>query len=286
MYYILDQNIMRKAQLANALNDPNAFFVVPDTSLVEMVKNAQWEATMKGSFALLTPAVNRCFVSMSVPEAIRHERATRVPVDSRTLLLDEETKILHELILALSSGSSKLDDVRRRITGFRTDLLAEEVDANADKVQLVNLVKLAAKASGPRLAADLRRNNISREAKLGLILDKAARFFTENESFTASEAQTMIDSQSLVLRFYYLRLLSALWWLTYGGWEHVKPAAALNDRLDQEYILIGSFFDQVFTLDQKASGADKDLRTLLDRSIAPTLTAAYKVYTEQAPPVS
>jgi hypothetical protein len=279
MFYVLDQSVMRHAMLTTLVQDPATSFVIPDTSLVEMVKSDKWEATMKGSLAILVPAVSRSFVALSVPEALRSERTTRTPVDRPKLLFEEGTKELRELIGAIPTGGAALDDARRRIEALREPLLKEEANAADDKARLEKLVCAVTRNGGPRLVSDLRSQRIGREAQLGLILEIAAALLPGGEPFDPAEAQLMVQSQSFILRYYYLRLRHALWWIARGGLATAKPQTVLNHRLDQEYILIGSFFDKTLTRDSDAADADRDLRALLDASQAAAFAKAYAQYT-------
>jgi hypothetical protein len=88
----------------------------------------------------------------------------------------------------------------------------------------------------------------------------------------------MVQSDSLILRFYYLRVRSALRWIACGGLATAKPQTVLNERLDQEYILIGSYFDRTLTRDRDAEDTDRDLRGLLDSGQAGILAKAYAQY--------
>jgi hypothetical protein len=278
MFYLLDQNVMRHETLAALVQDAAASFVIPDTSLVEMVKSDKWEATMRGSFAILLPAVSRCFVTLSVPEALRFELGTGAPVDRDRLLFDEGTNELRNLIQALPTSGAALDDARHRINGLREPLLNAEVDAAGDKARLEQLVAMVAKNGGPKLVADLRSGRISREAQLGLLLEATPHILAAGQSCDAAETNLMVQSGSLLLRFYYLRVRSALRWTACGGLATAKPQTVLNERLDQEYILIGSYFDRTLTRDRDAEDTDHDLRGLLDSGQAGVFAKAYAQY--------
>jgi hypothetical protein len=148
----------------------------------------------------------------------------------------------------------------------------------ARKASLEQLVGILTSACGPKMVSDLRSQRMGRGAQLGLILAQAPKLFISNEPFRIGEAQMMVHSGSLLIRFYYLRLRHALWWLARGGLATAKPSTVLNHRFDQEYILIGSFFDETFTRDNDASEADMDLRALLDASQAGGFLQAYAEY--------
>jgi hypothetical protein len=267
MFYVLDQNVMRKPSLAHVIqSQPDSSFIVPDTAFVEMVKSERWEQTMRQSFAVLAPAVDRTFVSLAVSEAIRLERANWKPVDRASLLPKEFATCIRELIPALTSagGSPALDDIRARINVLRLDLLAKEADPVAEKKGVVRLVALLEAACGPAMAKDMRSRRMSREAQLGLIQSKAEKMLIRDVGVPPHEAEVFRRANPLHLRHIYLRLRHAMWWAECGGLGTAKPTTVLNHRLDQEYIVIGSFYDAILTEDQEAAKADQDLRLLLD----------------------
>jgi hypothetical protein len=267
LYYVLDQSVMRKPILKNLVQSGHAVsFIVPDTALVEMVKDERWEDTMRGSFAALVSVLDRTFVSLSVGEAIRIELATLKPVDRASLLPQEFATCVRQLIRALTSAdaSNALDEIRARITAFRSELLAKEVNAVAEKNSVEQLVARLEAACGQRTAKDMRAGRMSREAQLGLIREQANVMLIRDFGIEPENASAFGRSKPLVLRYTYLRLWHVMWWAKHRGLQAASPPKVLNHRLDQEYVLIGSFFDAILTLDSVAKEADEDLRRLLN----------------------
>lgn len=56
----------------------------------------------------------------------------------------------------------------------------------------------------------------------------------------------------------------ALQWLGDGGLENACPKRLLNDMLDQDYVLLGTFFDGVISLESDVRSAGEDLRLMLN----------------------
>jgi hypothetical protein len=288
MFYVLDQNVMRSPVLANLVRSrPDASFIVPDTAFVEMVKSERWEDTMRGSFAALTTAVNRTFASLSVSEATRRELATLRPVDQTVLLPDEFTDLIRELISALArvDGSPALDSIRRRIDALRSELLAEEVDFVAEKKKVEHLVSLLRKACRPEMEKDLRSGRMGRNARLGLMQLKGDEMLIRNFGIDPDKAEAFRRSKPLLLRNVYLRLWYAMWWARQGGLTTAKPTKVLNQRLDEGYVLIGSFYDETLTEDNQAKEADADLRLLLDDARREELRDGLYIYLPAESPV-
>jgi len=267
VFYVLDQNVMRSAALADRVRtERNAVFVVPDTAFVEMVKSDRWEDTMRGSLAALVPVPGRTFVSMAISEVMRVERAELKSINRAALFPAEFTELIRELLPALAAdrSSSAMDTIRARINGFRADLLVKEVDPIREKEGTERLVALLEAACGPAMAKDLRSGRMDRRAQLGLIQLKAPEIFARALNLDGDQADRFRRSKPLLLRYIYLELRHAMHWVKSGGLKTAQAKKVLNDRLDQEYVLIASYCDAILTDDGNASEADEDLRMLLD----------------------
>jgi hypothetical protein len=165
MFYVLDQGMMRSPQLIALIkNDPKASFVIPDTSLVEMVKSAEWETTMRRSLAALLPALSQTYWSMSIGEAIRIERTSRRPVTRGMLLAEDGTRWLREIIKAVAGTSGK-SDISSRIEGMRASLVAEELDAAREKQTIQGIVNALFRDGGPGMVTNLRNGRMHHAAE-------------------------------------------------------------------------------------------------------------------------
>jgi hypothetical protein len=278
MFYVLDQGMMRSPQLIALIQcDAGARFVIPDMSLVEMLKSAEWETTMRRSLASFVPALSRIYSSVCVGEAIRIERTSRRPVTRDMLLMEDGTRWLRVIVKALSGTSGK-SDITSWIEDLRPSLVREELDAAMEKQTIQRIVNALMRDGGARMVADLRNGRMDHAAQLGAILNEAPRLLKKFEPVSPFEARGLIASQSLLLRYYYVKLHHALWWVRRSGLQTADPKTVLNHRLDQEYILIGSFFDATLSKDRTMKELDSDLRALLNRSRAREFQRAYSRY--------
>jgi hypothetical protein len=267
LFYVLDQNVMRSAALAERVRtECDAAFVVPDTAFVEMVKSDRWEHTMRGSLAALVSVPDKTFVSLSTSEVMRVERAALQSINRAALFPAEFTALIRELIPALTAdcASSAMDSIRTHINGFRADLLIKEVDPIREKEGIERLVALLEAACGPAMTKDLRSGRMGPKAQLGLIQLKAPEIFAQAINLDGGQADPFRRSKPLLLRHIYLQLRHAMQWVKSGGLKNAKPNKVLNHRLDQEYVLIASYCDAFLTDDRNALEADEDLRMLID----------------------
>jgi hypothetical protein len=253
--YVLDQNVMRSEALAALVRTEfDAAFVVPDTAFVEMVKSDHWEDTMRGSLAALVSVPDRTFVSIAVSEAIRIEREELKSIDRGNLFPSEFTDFIHEMLSALAAerSSSAMGGIRTKITRFRADLLVKEVDPVYEKKVIERFAALLELACGPTMAKDMRNGRMEREAQLGLLQLKAPEIFAKALNVDGDQAESFRRSKPLLLRYIYLQLRHAMHWVKSGGLKTAKAKKVLNNRLDQEYVLIASFCDAILTEDRNA----------------------------------
>ena len=89
------------------------------------------------------------------------------------------------------------------------------------------------------------------------------------------EMAEFVASKPLLLRHHILRVRQAVRWVVDHGFESADPDRLLNDRLDHEYVVLGTYFDGVLTRDKGARMADRDLRILLDDVASTALRQAY-----------
>jgi hypothetical protein len=251
--------------------------VVLKGEVFEMLKSAEWKTTMRRSLAALVPALSRIYCSLSVGEAIRIERTSRRPVTRNMLLMNGGTRDLRAIVRALSGASGK-SDVTSRIEALRPSLVHEGLDAAREKQTLQRIVNALMRDCGDRVVADLRNGRMDHAAQLGVILNQAPRLLKKFEPLSPFEARVLIASQSLLFRYYCLRLHHALWWVGRGGLQMANPQIVLNHRLDQEYVLIASFFDATLSRDCTMRELDVDLRALLNLSRAREFQRAYSRY--------
>jgi hypothetical protein len=274
LIYLLDMNVLRSDALEQRIRtEPDALFVLPDTAFVEMLKHdKKWEATMHGSLARLVPIVDRTFVAMSVSEALRFELVGS-PAD-RDSLLALDQRPMREMICAIADRDDRrAAEIRGQIQELRPRLMAEQINADAEKRKVMGLVQTLAKALKPSEADDLRAGRMERSAILALILRRCERMRK-----CCGVPEALVSAVPMAVRIILLEFWNMLEWTRLGGLDGANPSKNLNDRFDREYVVVGSFFDAMLTQDTKARNADNDLRRMLDGSRRDEIFAAYREY--------
>lgn len=274
--YVIDQNVMRKKELVTLIEDqPKSKFVIPDTGLLEMVKSDQWEETFRLSFAALVPVVTRCFMSMSVQEACELEAAKRVSAEGY-LLPDDFTKLLRGAIVDSQSGSGPtLSMLRDRMTEARKELQANELNAPANREVLLSVMnEMRSKLTKDEIKSTRQDGMGGRLARLQHARSIGDAFYVAH--MRKIEVPDLVSrrlwkKKSMTRRWCYMLAHHALQWLGDGGVENAPDKVIVNDVLDQDYVLLGSFFDDVLSFETDVRNASQDLNLMLE--LPPTVNS-------------
>lgn len=278
-FYVVDQNAMRRMKLTDFMaNHPNAMFIIPDTGLLEMVKSENWEETFRRSFEEFVPVVTRCFMSISVQEARDIEFKRRVSAEGRLLPVDF-TKLLRGAIVESQSGNgSTISRLRDEMAKTQQDLQSHELNAQANRMELQRLVSdlrsmlskdeiKACRQEG--MAGRLTRNSIAWS-----VGDAAYVAYMRKMETPTSVSRRLWKTKSMTRRWCYLQIHHALQWLGDGGLDTATDKVIVNDILDQDYVLMGSFFDGVLSNETDVQHASDDLHVML--ALPPSVNAPIK----------
>jgi hypothetical protein len=266
--YVIDQNVMQRSALADFIvNNPNTKFVIPDTGLVEMVKGDRWEDTFRNNFQIFVPVVSRCFMAISIQEARDLEFKKRVSAEG-SLLPRNFTKLLRGAIVECQSGSGPtMCQLRNQMSEIQQDLQRNDLNADANRSELFRLVnELRCKLTKDEIKACRQGGMPGRLARIGIahsLGDAVYVAHTKNIGLPDIVSRRLWKTKSITRRWCYLMVHHALQWLGDGGLDTATDKAVLNDILDQDYVLLGSFFDGVLSHEADVTRAVQDLHVLL-----------------------
>ena len=266
--YVVDQGWMRSPDLSSIIaSEPQSRFVIPDVAMVEMSKSGNWEGTMRPSLKNLYPAVSRTFMSLSVGEGLQIELKQRRSIE-RDLLPRDFTDFLRGLIseLAENREGPTFKRMRADFNAVLADLLKNDLLESDAKPRLTGLVQPWISGLKPETLSILRRQPEDRRFRQCLAQSNAAIFsqkIAKENGMSDEEADAYLSSQPLLLRYVYAFTRHALRWAIHSGWSNVEAGKAMNHFLDQDYVLIGSFFDELLTKDGEARQAYEDLKIML-----------------------
>lgn len=267
MLYVIDQNYFRSAELQELIqNEPQSKIVIPDVALVEMCKSEQWESTMTRSLKGLSAFRGRVFHAMSVGDGLNAELTSGKSIE-QNLLPREYRDFLRETILNVEHGSGRaLENLRNKMVSAQSKISDEELNHERNQEGLKRRIGIVENALAGERLKDLRAGRISPADKLSYIRTIAFDLcltFLINHGYSKNKATIFLKKQPLILRFYYISVRHAVDWAASGGIDSLPAHKATNDLLDQEYVLIASFFDGLLTREPRVQDADADLRKLL-----------------------
>lgn len=266
--YVVDQGWMRGPELAQLIQDePQSRFVVPDVAMVEMSKSGYWEGTMRASLANFYPAVERTFMSLSVGEALRTELQTHQSIEPQ-LLPDEFTQLLRSLIRELAENrvGPSMQQLQDKFLDVFADLKANDLLECDVKPRLAGLVQPWLRGIKESVVSLLRRTPRDDRFWRSLIQANAYVFGKKvamEAGMNGETAEAFLGARPAVLRYLYVFTRHSLWWAVKHGWDTVASAKAQNHFLDQDYVLIGTFFDELLTKDGDAREAYEDSKIIL-----------------------
>ena len=250
-YILLDQGAFRGETLRELIaHDANVCFVIPDVAFSEMAIKADPINSISRSLVALRPAIDRTFVSLSCGE-IKALQQRGSAVALHEILSGPGTKIARVLIEGETCPD--YDRVVDRILETAPNH-KKLFDGRQDKAVMMDHVAIFTRNLGANGAKALRAGRISEIEKLGMILLVMTKMATSTGPFESD-----IDMRHLVVR-----LARILMWVERQGLDNMKPDKIMNDFIDMDFVVAGSFFDETMTHDKTLAALDRVLRDAMD----------------------
>jgi hypothetical protein len=269
MIYVLDQNYLRSDELKDVIaSQPSAKFVLPDVALLEMCKGENWRETMRGSLATVAKVPGRVMQSVSIGEALNYELHNLKSKEGRLLpkKLTNFVRLIMRDVAANNDTGPGVSLVAAEITRVQEEIRNEELDHGRNQASLKTRTKIIESALKPTHLKQLKNGHVTEEVRLALIHSVAhdlIQTFLEEKGYIKNRVRAFLKQKPLILRYYLLSVRHAFEWATKGGIDSFPAEKVTNDILDQDYVVIASFFDGILSKEQRVNDADADLRQLL-----------------------
>jgi hypothetical protein len=268
MLYVLDQNYLRAEELRNLITiEPQSKFIIPDIALLEMCKGNQWKETILRSLAILSVCPGRVFHSCSIGEGLNYELRHGESIEGK--LLPRDFRDFTRAILAnvaVGGAGDAIDMIRAKILDAQRDIQLAELNHLNNQRSLLRRVEIIESVLAGEPLRLLRSGKASREDRLALIrnvsLDLCSTFL-QNHGLSRNRIRMLLKQKPLVLRFFYVNVRHCVDWTAKGGVLTMAPERISNDILDQDYVLVGSFFDRLLSKETRVQEADADLREIM-----------------------
>ncbi len=268
MIYVLDQSYLRVDELSQLIAaEPSAKFVIPNIAWTEMCQSQQWEATMLGSLKILSCIPGRVFQSLSIEEGLRYEAEHGESVKCHLLprdLCNFTRGILRHI--AQKDNEEALKILRKKILDVQPEM-QQTFNHPRNKESLLKRTDIIKSALSDRQRlGEWRSENTSQEVRQQLIrqtsIDICSQYL-KRQGFSTNRIHSFLKQQPLTLRYFYIHARHAANWVHKQGLSDMSAKKFSNDLRDQDYVLIGSFFDALLSKDKKVKKAEADLRAFL-----------------------
>lgn len=267
--FALDQNFFRSGELESLIAaDPTAKFVVLDIALLEMAKGDEWMKIMRRSLEILSKRPGRILASISLGEALRYELETldRAPLN---MICKESTRYVRALATELAANDPAAPTIRQfraRLPAVQNDLSHDELDHSKNLKRLQDMtakVKAFLKPAGMKVVKQPDFPTIERLALVYFIASILAKDELVARGHLPVRVKRFLKGNPLYFRYYLTLVRHGLEWAIKGGIENYTPQKATNDTFDQEYVVAGSFFDDLLSCEKRVIVANQELRFML-----------------------
>jgi hypothetical protein len=270
MFFVVDQNILRKPELKGYLESgPRSRCVLIDTAFLEMTQSETWEDTLRSSLNQLAHLPERVFAAYSVSHALAHEMRTLQSVDGHMLWRDA-TLSVREVLTWVRTGRESATILRMRESPAHTDpkLRDDHFHNSKNKQTIESQVELVRGQLSEEFQKALRKSVTSNEDRLDVVhqLAKSIAYgVLEEQGVSWNRAHTFLRKRPLFYRYLIVHVWNSLYWLQKGGLEGFKDAT--NELHDHHYAITASFFNGLLSRDAKVKRSHDVLKDLVRREV-------------------
>ena len=246
---------------------PTAQFVIPDVAFIEMCKGDKWQEVMRMSLRTLSKCPGRVYHSLGVGEALKKELSTKRSIDGD--LLPSQFRVFVRSILvdvAKEASDGGVSLLSRRMAEVQREIKENELNHASNQESLKTRTKIIKDTLGPEVLK-LLKNGLSDDSERLAFIRRVAtdllRTHLRNDGWSDNAINNFIKSKPLTLRFFILSVRHAIEWARKNGLDSMAAEKITNDMLDQEYVLIASFFDGILSKETEVNRAHSDLTVIL-----------------------
>jgi hypothetical protein len=218
-------------------------------------------------------------MARSVSEALRNEMNHGRAITREEWFSSEYQAQLDYLFDAVAVGGAVYDRAIAAIRDLLPDVRAEQSTAAKSKEQSEFIVNELRRNLDEVDLSALRAERMPADAKLGLTNHVAYSAYAVE--YAATEKVPPFWPDSAAARYFILKVLRGVWWAQKGGLDSAKEHLLHNDGYDDEYILVGSFFDGTLSNERRVMDASVDLMRIIALDSSNALTLAFNNYKEK-----
>lgn len=262
----IDQGGFRSAELQVLVATPDVRFVVTDAALMEMCKRIEtWERSVEMKFEYLANVPDRVVFVPGNGENMTGERAARRPHTLGSLIDHETTIWLRALLSEIAAGRKGPAFQKMTDHIHEANQLAQEhhFDHEDNRRRMLGLIEtfLGKQGYTEEFRQRLRAKLVGESEYVASVSNAAAMVLHGVSTPWPPELMhKLLDARSYSMRWLWLRVEAVTHWLAEGGSDHAKATSLTNDEIDSQYVIVGSYCDELLTKDNRARQKDARLR--------------------------
>lgn len=278
--WVIDRNLIRRTEFKRYKENPDNRFILIDTFFIEAIKHPdRWVETLRLDLEALMPVRARTRMARSISEVLRIEMTQRKAVTRDEWFSPELQTLLDRLFCAVSRRGDDYNRMVQQIQDILPDVRAEQSTAQRSKEWYKSIVGELRRNLDDNDLSALRSGRIPKDAELGLVvLITQSAYAAENEA-KGKLPPTWINSAAG--RFMLLMVWRCVWWVKKNGLDNAKCQLLHNDDYDNEYIVVGSYFNGTLTNEKRVKEANEDLMRIISPASGTDLVTAYQNYKTQ-----
>jgi len=242
-------------------------FVVTDAALMEMCKsNTEWEQTLRRSLKHLSSVPSRAHVVLSNGECMTAELSNGMPLTLEAMMSDEKTTWLRNLLVEVAEDRTgpAFELMNANILEANQSAQQQHLNHEANRETLVGLIETFRHTYSAEFLQRLRANGVSEEELVAIVSHAVTEVVNDaSMSWPNGTTAALVEARSYTMRWLWLRVEAVTTWLAKGGIENARPDRLTNHEIDNHYVAVASYCDQLLTEDRRAIEKDQRLRTAL-----------------------
>lgn len=268
-YIVIDQNCFRDEALTLKIKEESKIFgwqiLLPDVSMMEMLKGQQWETSMRRSLAYLASSPELVSLALSLGDLMRAERASGEPIGD--LVDGLTTPIFRQLLREIDSGidGAIFAKVRAGIVDAQSLASQQSLRHTDNKAMLVSLIDAWRKELSGDEVRKLKatpQNQVNLWASVQMA--NTCVIGLKNGGYPDKAAQVLSVEPSVSGCWVSCLSALALNWLVFGGIDSLPPEKATNDLVDLDYILLGVLSCELYSKENRVRDLYQNMGYVMD----------------------
>lgn len=269
MDFALDTNFLRKPNLAHALSCAGSSdrFIIPDTTVLETMKNDRWESTARASFKIIAGYRGRIFSATEGSKLMKEELESGV--DVATVIDAGLTQGFRALLeeIATDKDGEAMNHVRSVIPAAQADLDAQQQNHPE------NLKSLKEARDGAKMLVKFKEyrrlldDDQKRAFRLRLAKALAQRSIIQTVKSEGKEPAigvALAAGRGIILRDAIGFNLLGFKWAVQNGLDNLKETKATNELMDVRQAVIGTYCNGILTEEESVVQMRQDILDALD----------------------